>query len=338
MNPKEYSESRVYDLPDAPTPPDDTTPERKVSDEVQVSKMISHFEQLDHTPARPANNGTTIDSPPQRQFKRFGKRKDVVKTEDEVATKERSASEPVPQTPSPDSHQTPSPESHQFRSPDSPSLGSTGTGNSGTGNSGDFDTPLLKRSPGKRMTKLRASYMHPSHYDQNISNNGDYPSPLHIRSASSRQTPRAQDFPSPYLNRSSSDRPKTMYTSILQEGLSRDSMSDWSSDEGGLFRRGSSKRSSGGVKIQSPKLKRKSQPGSQARVKYIEPEGSSKSKKLSKMLSRATSFGRKDKEKSPRYKDSKDERMSRSRSVERSDRARSVGRRRSDEQPRETAV
>ena len=31
------------------------------------------------------------------------------------------------------------------------------------------------------MTKLRASYMHPSHYDQNISNNGDYPSPLHIR-------------------------------------------------------------------------------------------------------------------------------------------------------------
>lgn len=323
MNPKEYPESRRDDL-DPLTPPEEPKQERKVSEEVQVSKMISHFEKLDTSPP------TTIDSPPQRQFKRFGKKKEV--KGDEVETKERS--EPVVSESSPDSH--------VFRAPDSPSVGSN---NTGTGSTGDFDTPLLKRSPGKRMNKLRASYMHPSHYDQNISNNGDYPSPLHIRSASSRQTPRAQDFPSPYLNRSSSDRPKTMYTSMLQEGLSQSqsgTLSDWSSDEGGLFRRGSSKRSSGGVKILSPKLKRKSEPGSQ-RVKYIEPEASSKSKKLSKILSRATSFGRKDKEKSPRYKERKDERKSRSRSVDRArstDRRtdRSTDRRKSDEQPRETAV
>ena len=46
---------------------------RKVSEDVQVSKIISHFEKLDTSPPN------TIDSPSQRQFKRFGKKKEVAK-------------------------------------------------------------------------------------------------------------------------------------------------------------------------------------------------------------------------------------------------------------------
>ena len=84
----------------------------------------------------------------------------------QTETKERSASEPAvppcqsspdsyvfraPCQSSPDSHvvRAPcqsSPDSHLFKAPDSTSMGSN---NTGTGSTGDFDTPLLKRSPGE---------------------------------------------------------------------------------------------------------------------------------------------------------------------------------------------
>lgn len=166
-----------------------------------------------------------------------------------------------------------------------------------------FESPKLERViRSKRKTRGRLNTDLFSNLDiVQLPQHHDFPSPQHVRSASSRYSSQVNDFPSPSLARSASDRPSrhSVHVSLLhgsgRSSVYRDSASSTNTLDSreSLFSRDSSKRGSGRA-ITSPKLKGRSEPRADA-VTVIPDK---KEKKLSKLLSRATSFGRKDKSKS----------------------------------------
>ncbi|KAL5270026.1 hypothetical protein ACHWQZ_G003492 [Mnemiopsis leidyi] len=268
-----------------------------------------------------------LPSPTSVKFKRFGQRKvptcrshneeDILKAVADHQNKrpEQGISSPTQQsgvdtdtTTSPDT--IPPPDTTTLANNASPELGGTNSevhSNESTGSFvlehslvGDFLSPKLERKWSRRKPrkKLQPSNFNTENVDQN--NTNDFPSPKHFRSASTRHSTVCTDFPSPLLMRSSSDRPAnrhSVHNAILRGVQYRESSvsscNTLDSDESFLSR-GSSKRSSS-RSITSPKLKVKSEPGSN-NVTVI-PVSERKEKKLPKFLSRAASFGRKDKNK-----------------------------------------